>query len=239
MEAYTYSNLFDTKGIEYIIIIFFLLILIPFWVFVNKKSGVVKQIQQTVGALTASVLRIPQGLFFSKNHTWLYLEKSGEAKIGIDDFLFHMVGNVKINPLRSIGEKISKGDVVAVLEQEGKQLRLHSPVSGEMMEVNTTITENSDILPSDPYNEGWLFSVKPSNWKRETLGFFLAEEASKWIASELQRMKDFLSVALSKQAAASPMVVFQEGGELQMNPLSGLSSKIWEDFQHEFLEQTS
>ena len=236
MEPYTYSNLFDTKGIEYIIIIFFLLLLIPFWIIVNRKSSVVKQIQEAVGALTAGILRIPQGLFYSKNHTWLYLEKTGQAKVGIDDFLFRVLGNVKVHLLKSPGEKVRKGDDVAIIEQDGKQLILHSPVSGEIMEVGSALGENSGIFPSDPYNEGWLFSIKPANWKRETLGFYFAEEATRWIGNELQRMKDFLSVALAKQAGESSAVVFQEGGEIQMNPLSGLEPEIWEEFQHEFLD---
>ena len=137
MEAYTYSNLFDTKGIEYIIVISFLLLLIPFWIIVNRKVNVAKQIQQTVGALTASILRIPQGLFYSRNHTWLFLEKSGQAKIGIDDFLFRILGDIKIIPQKSPGEKIRKGDVVATIEQKGKQLHLNAPVSGEMLEFNS------------------------------------------------------------------------------------------------------
>lgn len=237
MEAYTYSNLFDTKGIEYIIIIFFLLLLIPIWIVVSRKSEVVRQIRQKVSVLTAGILRIPQGLFFSRNHTWLYLEKSGQARIGIDDFLAHIVGNVQVTSLKSPGDKIKKGEVVAVLEQNGKQLRVHSPVSGEMAEVNTVIAENGEMLISDPYNEGWLFSVKPDNWKGETTGFYLAEEASKWINSELQRMKDFLSIALAKHAGASPAIVFQEGGELQANPLEELEADIWNDFQKEFLDE--
>lgn len=236
MEAYTYSNLFDTKGIEYIIIIFFLLLLIPFWIVVNRKSEVAQQIRQSVSALTAGILRIPQGLFFSRNHTWLYLEKSGQARVGIDDFLAHVVGKIQVNTLKSPGDKIKKGEVVAILEQNGKQLRLHSPVSGEMTEVNTTIAKNGEMLTSDPYNEGWLFSLKPDNWKSETAGFYLAEEASKWLTSELQRMKDFLSVALAKHTGAVPAIVFQEGGEIQANPLEELEADVWEDFQKEFLD---
>ena len=237
MEAYTYSNLFDTKGIEYIIIIFFLLLLIPIWIVVSRKSEVVRQIRQKVSVLTAGILRIPQGLFFSRNHTWLYLEKSGQARIGIDDFLIRVVGKVQVSPLKSPGDKIKKGEVMAILEQNGKQLHVHSPVSGEMAEVNTVIAENGEMLISDPYNEGWLLSVKPDNWKSETSGLYLAEEASRWITNELQRMKDFLSVALAKHAGASPEIVFQEGGEIQANLLEELEAEIWNDFQKEFLDE--
>jgi len=236
MEAYTYSNIFDTKGIEYIIIIFFLFLIVPFWIIMNRRVNVTKQIQQTVSALTASILRIPQGLFYSTNHTWLYLEKSGHAKIGIDDFLFRVLGNIKIVPKILPGEIMRKGDVIAIIEQDGKQLHLNSPVTGKMLEFNSIITENENILPSDIYNEGWIFAVQPANWKRDILGYYFAEDATKWISTELQRMKDFLSVALSKNAANSPLVVYQEGGELQMNPLSGMAPEVWEDFQKEFLD---
>lgn len=236
MEAFTYSNIFETKGIEYIIILFFLLLLIPFWIFVNQKVGVVKQIQQTFSALTASILRIPQGLFYSRNHTWLHLEKSGQAKIGIDDFLFRVLGNIKIVPKIEPGLMVKKGDVIATIEQNGKQLRLKSPVSGKMIGVNAAVTKNDGILPSDIYNEGWIFAIQPNNWKNDISGFYFAEDATNWISDEVQRMKDFLSVALSKNVGASPQVVYQEGGELQMNPLSGMEPEIWDNFQKEFLE---
>ena len=44
-----------------------------------------------------SILRIPLGLLFSKNHTWAHLEKSGVAEVGIDDFLLHITGDVKFS----------------------------------------------------------------------------------------------------------------------------------------------
>ena len=92
------------------------------------------------------------------------------------------------------------------------------------------------MLSSDIYNEGWIFTLQPTNWKRDIIGFYFAEEATTWITNELQRMKDFLSVALSKHANTQHMVIFQEGGELQMNPLAGMEPEIWNDFQKEFLD---
>lgn len=237
MEAYTYSNIFDTKGIEYIVIIFFFLLLIPIWMILNQKAGITKQIQQTFNALTASILRVPQGLFYSRNHTWLHLEKSGQAKIGIDDFLFRVLGHIKIIPKIEPGNMVKKGDVIAIIEQDGKQLRLNSPVSGKMIEVNSAVTENGGILPANIYNEGWIFAIQPNNWKNDISGFYFAEDATNWISDELQRVKDFLSVALSKNSGVSPQVVYQEGGELQMNPLSDMESEVWNDFEKEFLSQ--
>ena len=235
MEGFTYSNIFETKGIEYIIIIFFLLILIPFWLIMNRKVRVSKQLHQAFDVLTAGVLKIPQGLLFCKNHTWVHLEQTGRAKIGIDDFLQKIVGEIQFVPLKSLGEKVKKGDVLAEINQNGKRLKILSPVSGEIIEAN--IPEmNLGLAESDSYGENWLFSLKPANWKTETSGFFLGEEATKWISSELLKFKDFLSVSLAKHSYEASMVALQEGGELLINPLSGLQPEIWADFQKEFLE---
>ncbi len=182
-------------------------------------------------------MRIPKGLFYSKNHTWAYLEKSGNAKIGIDDFLIHLVGGFKLNLLKTEGEEIRKGEVLAEIEQHGKQLKLLAPVSGVVKSFNAIAAQNTEIVKTDPYDEGWLYSIQPINWKTETAGFYYAEDAVKWIGSELQRLKDFLNVSLLKNEETQ-MLVFQEGGELQMNLLEGLKEEVWKDFQNEFLDQT-
>jgi glycine cleavage system H protein len=92
MNGFSYNNIFETKGIEYLIIIAFLVIIIPFWVIINRKSGSTKHIKKALGILSDNILRIPQGLFYSKNHTWAHLERSGNAKVGLDDFLIHITG---------------------------------------------------------------------------------------------------------------------------------------------------
>jgi len=238
MEPYTYSNLFDTKGIEYIIIIFFLLLLIPFWIIVNRKSEAVSKIRQTISALTLAALNIPKGLFFSRNHIWLQLEKTGVARIGMDDFLLKVLGDVTIQPIKTQGEEIKKGDVIAQVAQAGKILKLHSPISGKISAFNTGSLESPELLANNPYDEGWLFQIQPDSWKTETAGFMLGKETTIWMERELQHLKDFLSISFSKQADISLALVFQEGGELQINPLSDLGTAVWNDFQNEFLEQT-
>ena len=60
MEGFYYSNIFETKGIEYIVVLIFFAILIPFWLVLNKQVNIKKQIQKAISILTANVLRIPQ-----------------------------------------------------------------------------------------------------------------------------------------------------------------------------------
>jgi glycine cleavage system H protein len=235
MDGFTYTDIFETKGIEYLIIIAFLIILIPFWIIINKGKTVITHFQKVLGVLTAQILRVPQGLFYSKNHTWAYLEKSGNAKVGLDDFLLQIVGNVNMDNLKNPGTKLKKGELLAEVDQNGKRLMIYSPITGEIIRTNDTISENPEIMIEDPYEKGWIYIIKPSNWKTETNTYFLAEEATKWMEKELERFKDFLTISIGKHASQPSMVALQEGGELRQNVLSELDHEIWEDFQESFL----
>lgn len=238
MDGFTYYNIFDTKGIEYLFIIAFLILLIPFWIIINKDKQVTKRIQQTIGVLTANILRIPRGLFYNKNHTWLFLEKSGNAKLGLDDFMTHLVGHVNIHSLKTEGESMKKGELMAEINQDGKKLLVFSPISGEIVNVNAAIHDNPDLLNQDPYEKGWIYSVKPSNWKKETQSFYLADEAASWIKSEVERLKDFLAVSTAKHSSEPALVTLQEGGEIRQHILSELDGDIWNDFQDSFLNNS-
>ncbi|NTV84919.1 MAG: glycine cleavage system protein H [Bacteroidales bacterium] len=235
MDGFSYTDIFATKGLEYLIIITFLVLLIPFWIILNKQVKITRQIQKTLGILSASILRIPQGLFYGKNHTWMYMEKSGIASVGLDDLLLHITGKIKFRNLKNPGETITKGDLLTEIDQEGKLLRIFSPVSGKIMETNPTLDENPGLLNEDPYGSGWIYKVKPSNWMVEARSCYFAEEATNWSENELIRFKDFLAVNMKNYTPGAPMVILQDGGELCDHSLSALPDTIWKDFQKEFL----
>ena len=129
MDGFSYNNIFDTKGIEYLIIIAFLLLIIPFWFIINKKASVSVQVKKTIGILSEDILKIPLGLYYSVNHAWTHLEKSGIAKVGLDDFLIHVSGEVKFRELKKPGNFINKGEALADIDQNGKLLQIYSPIS--------------------------------------------------------------------------------------------------------------
>jgi len=235
MDGYSYYNIFETKGIEYLIIIAFLLMIIPFWISINRRNVISKQIRSTYGRLSPERLKIPLGLLFNRNHTWAHLEKSGNARIGMDDFLVHITGEVKLKTLRNSGDIINRGDLLAEINQNGKHLSIFSPLSGQIVVANTELNNNPGILNDDPYGEGWIFSIKPSGWKAETSSFFLAGEAIAWSKTELERFKDFMAESLRKYTPETSMVILQDGGELCDQPLSELPNEVWQDFQKSFL----
>lgn len=235
MDGFSYYNIFDTKGIEYLAVIAFLLLLIPFWLALNKQVKIKDQFRKMLGVLSANNLKVPQGIFYSKNHTWAYLEKSGTAKIGLDDLLVHITGEVRINQLKNVGDDIGKGELLAEIDQNGKSLRIFSPISGKVLDMNPALNVDHGLLNEDPYGKGWIYSIKPSNWLAEIPSFYLADEATDWLKKELERYKDFLAINLRKYSPETSLIILQDGGELSENSLSGLPNGLWQDFQDEFL----
>jgi glycine cleavage system H protein len=236
MDGFTYNNIFETKGIEYLIIIAFLLIIIPFWIIINKEVSIKSQIKNAIEILTEGILRIPPGLFLSRNHTWAHLEKSGVAEVGIDDFLLHITGEVKFRNLRDPGSFINKGDMLADIDHDGKILRVYSPISGRIEETNRLLSDMPEVVNDDPYEKGWIYRINPSCWSKETETYLIASEALVWTRMELQRFKEFIGGSLNKYSPEVSAVLLQDGGELCDRPLSELPVDIWQDFQKSFLD---
>jgi glycine cleavage system H protein len=237
MDGFSYNNIFETKGIEYLIIITFLLLIIPFWLLINKREAIKSRIRSTLGILTAEILRIPQGIFYSNNHTWTHLEKSGIAKVGLDDLVLHVTGDVMLRNLKKPGNFINKGESLADIDHNGKKLQLTSPISGRVTNINPLLSEHPGIINEDPYENGWIYEVRPSEWISETESYHLAGDAVTWLQEEVERLKDFLAVSMRKYSPGNSFTVLQDGGQLCDNPLAGLPDEIWQDFQKSFLKQ--
>lgn len=235
MEEFTYTNIFATKGIEYIIIIAFFATLIPFRLLLKKKKEFAQVAKKSPGFITANMLRIPQGVFFSKYHTWAHLEKNGEATVGLDDLLIHITGEVKLVTFKNMGDQIKKGELLAKIKHNGYSLDVLSPVTGEIISTNKALNKNPELVKLDPYQQGWIYSLKPTNWKTETNSYYLAEDATSWAISELERFKDFLAVSSEKTEQQPLGVVMQDGGEIIEKPLANMPKEVWDDFQKSFL----
>ena len=235
MEGFSYHDIFATKGIEYLVVIAFLALLVPISLVLNQRLKITRRIRETLGVLTAGMLKVPQGIFYGRNHTWMFMEKSGEARVGLDDLLLHLTGEVTLAGLRSPGEAISKGDLLAEIRQNDRTLRIYSPVSGHILRANPVLGENPGVLNEDPYGRGWIYKIRPTNWMAEARSCYLAAEASEWSARELVRFKDLVANPVRSYAPGAAMTVLQDGGEICDHTLSKMPEEAWEGFQKEFL----
>lgn len=177
----------------------------------------------------------PNGLYFDKSHTWAFMEKDGTVTVGIDDFLQHVTGPVTRVEMKNPGEKIKKGDLLFSIIQFGKQLKIAAPISGTIKRQNESLVSKSSFINSSPYNDGWVYSIEPSNWYKEIQFMDIAEKYKRWLNAEFLKLKDFIAATIKPEGLEYANVVLQDGGVLKDGLLSEFGPEVWEDFQTNFL----
>ncbi len=100
---------------------------------------------------------------FLESHEWVRLESENSAKIGITHHAQELLGDLVYVELPKIGQQITSGDSIGVIESVKAASDLYSPVSGEITEINESVINEPNLVNSDPHNSGWLIKVKLSN----------------------------------------------------------------------------
>jgi glycine cleavage system H lipoate-binding protein/ABC-type phosphate transport system substrate-binding protein len=202
----------------------------------NKKGTVLNTSSGSLSVFDEKSVVIPKGLYFDKTHTWSIMKKDGTVKIGIDDFLQHITGPITRIEMKNSGEKIMKGDRLLTIIQKGKQLNIYSPVSGTIKTQNKSLINNSSLINSAPYEDGWVYTVEPTNWLLEIQYLIMAEKYKIWITDEFSRLRDFFATVVETDTPEYSLIVLQDGGALKDNVLADLGPEIWEDFQTKFID---
>lgn len=105
----------------------------------------------------------PGDLLYSQDHEWVRDTKDGLVTVGITDFAQDALGEVVYVGLPDTGVSVVTKAQIAEVESTKSVSDVHSPVSGEVVAVNTELIANPKILNTDPYGDGWLFTIKLTN----------------------------------------------------------------------------
>jgi len=189
-------------------------------------------------ALSPAVLKNPHGISFDKSHTWAFMEKDGNVRIGIDDFLQHVIGPISRVKLLNIGDKVTKGEKIIVLSNKGKQVSIKSPVSGVIVDHNQSLTSNPSLLNESPQADGWIYMIEPVNWQTENRIMMMGSQYLDWVKDEISRLKDFLLWALKENMGHTGQLVLTDGGDVPDNILDTMEADVWEEFQEKFIDKT-
>lgn len=184
----------------------------------------------------AGSINAPRGLWFDKSHTWAFMEQNGMVRVGIDDFLQHITGPLSRIMMKNPGEQVVKGDKILTLIQHGKQLVICSPVSGTIRSQNGLLNSHTTLLNTAPFTDGWVYTIEPTNWLRETQFLFMAEKYTAWLKQEFCRLREFFATSVMAHQGSYMPIVLQDGGEVQDNVLSGFGPEVWEEFQEKFVD---
>ncbi|KTD69332.1 MULTISPECIES: glycine cleavage system protein GcvH [Legionella] len=121
-------------------------------------------------------------LKFTNTHEWLK-EEQNEVTVGITDHAQQLLGDMVFVELPEVGDEVSAGEELGVVESVKAASDFYSPISGIVTAVNEVVVENPALVNSDPYAAGWLVKLKPSH-PSEIDSLLTAEQYQNEIAEE-------------------------------------------------------
>lgn len=124
-------------------------------------------------------MNLPETLKYSASHEWSQLD-GDVLTVGITDFAQDQLGDVVFVELPEVGKAVTAGSAVAVVESVKTASDIYAPVSGEITEVNSVLTDAPETLNSAPYQDGWLFKLRVADMSE--LGKLLSAEDYQKIA---------------------------------------------------------
>lgn len=107
----------------------------------------------------------PENLKYCESHEWAYApaDAGGVATIGISAFAVAELNDLVFMALPAVGQKVEAGGEFGEVESVKAVSPMYSPVSGEIVEVNSGLVDRLEQLNVDPYDQGWIIKVKMSD----------------------------------------------------------------------------
>lgn len=227
MEGFHYVDLFATKGIEYLLVIGFLLVLIIYWRFLNSpaKEKKAAAVRKPAGVIS-EWFNLAKNIYYHPGHTWALPEGDNLVRVGIDDFAAKLLGRPDAFDLPKVGSHVEQGDAGWKVRFDSKEIELLSPVNGEVVAVNKDALKSPDLAEQDPYNKGWLLKIKAPKITANLKNLLTGKLAVAWMENTVQTLRQRMAGDLG--------VVMQDGGL----PVSGFAKELapekWDEIAAEF-----
>lgn len=123
----------------------------------------------------------PPELQYTKDHEWVRVDGS-TASIGITDHAQKELGDIVFVELPAVGAHVAAKESLGTVESVKAVADVFSPVSGEVIAVNSKIQKSPELVNTDPHGEGWLVQLRLKD-RNETDALMSAEDYEAYVAS--------------------------------------------------------
>ncbi|HZT66354.1 MAG TPA: glycine cleavage system protein GcvH [Acidimicrobiales bacterium] len=107
-------------------------------------------------------MNVPDGLRYTSDHEWARLE-DGRVRIGITDYAQDALGDIVFVQVPTVGAQVEAGASFAEVESTKSVSDVYAPVTGSVVEVNADLADAPQRLNEDPYGDGWICVIEPSD----------------------------------------------------------------------------
>ncbi len=224
-------DLFATKGIEYLIVIGYLVMLVIFWRLfrVPVGMGAVRRAVPRAAAAVGRWFDVRDGYFFHQGHTWALpdAEERETVRVGMDDFAGRLIGRPDAIALPGVGERLRQGERGWEISAAGASIPMLAPVDGEVVAVNDAVLERPELASREPYENGWLLEVRVDDRGRLPKNLLSGRLARQWMET--------VAEGLRLQQVGDLGYVLPDGG----TPIDGFARALapdrWDELARELL----
>jgi glycine cleavage system H protein len=124
----------------------------------------------------------PDDLLYSKEHEWIRMDQD-TAAIGITSYAAQELGEVVYVELPEVGSQFDANDVFGTVESVKAVSELFMPVSGEVLEVNESLSDSPELVNEDVYGKGWMIQIRMKN-RSESDKLLSAEEYEEYTSDD-------------------------------------------------------
>jgi glycine cleavage system H protein len=131
----------------------------------------------------------PPELYYDRaTHVWARHE-GGRVTIGLDALGLESLGDMAYLSLQAVGFLARRGESFGSLEAAKMVGDLIAPVSGAIAERNDEVLRDPGLINRDPYGNGWILKITPSDWARESAELVHGAELRAWVEAEIERYR--------------------------------------------------
>jgi len=125
------------------------------------------------------MMHVPDEYYYTKKHEWAQIEEN-VVTVGITQFAQEQLGEIVYVDLPEEGSKVTQAESFGVVESVKAASDLYAPVSGTVVEVNSSHLEDPGLINDDPMNQGWLLRIEMDT-EKELAALIKAVEYKKLI----------------------------------------------------------
>jgi glycine cleavage system H protein len=218
-----------TKGIEYVIVIGYLALLIPFWRLLAGRGEAVPA-EAEAGAVARlpllDMFRLPDGVMLHPGHAWAALDASGLVTVGMDDFARQLVGPLKEVAVPRLGANLVQGERAWTLKADSKTVDMLSPVSGVVVAVNHAEARAPHAAPDNPYDR-WLLKIRSPRLDTDAKQLLADRTARPFLDASWEELSGMMTPELG--------TIMHDGGTPVNGFARGIDEEHWDIVARRFL----
>jgi glycine cleavage system H lipoate-binding protein len=222
------SDIFATKGTEYLIVIAYLMAMAwaVRWFASRPIAGAAASGARRRVGRPVPWFALAEGYHFHPGHAWAAPGDGDIVTVGLDDFAAKLVGAPDGFELPAVGTGVRQGEPGWAVRAGDRALTMLSPMEGQVVAVNPAVLETPQLAADDPYGQGWLLKVRAPNRKASLKNLFSGELASVWMQHTADR--------LQRMPAAGLGIVMADGGMPVHGFGRALGPEEWQAVAREF-----